>query len=332
MLNTLEFFISAALSIKPSARLTLRDAYKLWQSKKKGHISSYTEECQRIELHLMPKLGKLQLEEITAPVVFNLLLNLQDEGKLPTLKRALMRLNEILELSVCAGLLEHNPCRKLSRAFSQHQPVNRAFITANRLNELFVLLIGMSSWFHCYVLFAVYSMLRPVECSSIKWSWIKDDVLILPSDIMKKRRAHRVSICPEMIKLLNFAKTLRKRRSAYVWCFGRGNTHINKQHLSKWLNSTSLNGKLCHHGLRATGRTWLRDNNVPHEVAEDCLAHLSGSATERAYLRGDYLEQRKPIMQKWWNYIFNEYCAVCAHDLSAQQVICAVGASIINNH
>ena len=133
-----------------------------------------------------------------------------------------------------------------------------------------------------------------------------------------------------MIKLLNFAKTLRKRRSVYVWCFGRGNTHINKQHLSKWLNSTSLNGKLCHHGLRATGRTWLRDNNVPHEVAEDCLAHLSGSATERAYLRGDYLEQRKPIMQKWWNYIFNEYCAVCAHDLSAQQVICAVGASIIN--
>lgn len=243
-----------------------------------------------------------------------------------------MRLNEILELSVCAGLLEHNPCRKLSRAFSQHQPVNRAFIPANRLNELFVLLIGMPMWFHCYVLFAVYSMLRPVECSSVKWSWIKDDALILPSDIMKKRRVHRVPICPEMIKLLNFAKTLRKRRSMYVWCFGRGNTHISKQHLSKWLNGTPLNGKLCHHGLRATGRTWLRDSNVPHEVAEDCLAHLSGSATERAYLRGDYLEQRKSIMQKWWNYIFNEYCAVCAHDLSAQQVICAVGASISNTH
>lgn len=315
------------LKLKPSAGLTLRDAYKLWQFKKKGHISSYTEECQRIELHLMPK-----LEEITAPVVFNLLLNLQDEGKLPTLKRALMRLNEILELSVCAGLLEHNPCRKLSRAFSQHQPVNRAFIPANRLNELFVLLIGMPLWFHCYVIFAVYSMLRPVECSSVKWSWLKDDVLILPSDIMKKRRVHRVPICPEMIKLLNFAKKLRKRRSVYVWCFGRGNTHINKQHLSKWLNGTPLNGKLCHHGLRATGRTWLRDNNVSHEVAEDCLAHLSGSATERAYLRGDYLEQRKPIMQKWWNYIFNEYCAVCAHDLSAQKLICAVGATIINNH
>ena len=36
------------LKLKPSTGLTLRDAYKLWQFKKKGHISSYTEECQRI--------------------------------------------------------------------------------------------------------------------------------------------------------------------------------------------------------------------------------------------------------------------------------------------
>lgn len=126
----------------------------------------------------MPKLGKLQLEQITAPVVFELLLSLQNEGKLPTLKRSLMRLNEILELAVCAGLLEHNPCRKLSRAFSQHQPINRPFIPANRLHEMFALLLDKPLWFHCYVLFAVYSMLRPVECSSVKWSWLEDAVLL----------------------------------------------------------------------------------------------------------------------------------------------------------
>ncbi|MGN0896372.1 MAG: Arm DNA-binding domain-containing protein [Succinivibrio sp.] len=40
------------LKLKPSAGLTLRDAYKLWQSKKKGYIASYAVECKRIELHL----------------------------------------------------------------------------------------------------------------------------------------------------------------------------------------------------------------------------------------------------------------------------------------
>jgi uncharacterized protein YnzC (UPF0291/DUF896 family) len=81
---------------------------------------------------------------------------------------------------------------------------------------------------------------------------------------------------------------------------------------------------LCHHGLRATARTWLKDNNVTHEIAEDCLAHLTGSTTERAYLRGDYLEQRREIMQQWWNYLFSLYCASCAGDDVADKLIKAV--------
>lgn len=69
---------------------------------------------------------------------------------------------------------------------------------------------------------------------------------------------------------------------------------------------------LCHHGLRATGRTWMRDQGVAHEVAEDALAHVTMTQTERAYIRGDFLEQRRPIMQTWWRYIYQQYCAHCA--------------------
>ena len=284
-------FKRAELNIKPSAGLTFLDGYKLWQRKKKGHIVSYHDECQRIERHLLPYLKKLQLEDVTAPVVLNVLLKIED--KLPTLKRCLMRVNEILELCVCAGLLASNPCRKLSKIFAE--------------------LINKDEWFKCYVLFAVYSMLRPIECSSIQWSWIQSDTLVLPAEIMKKRRTHRVPLCPEIISLLQYVKTLRKGRlNKFVWSFGRNRQAINKQHLTKWLSTTSLRGKLCHHGLRTTARTWMRDNNVIYEVAEDALAHLTGTATERAYLRGDYLEQRREIMQKWWNYIYSQYCAVCA--------------------
>lgn len=299
------------LQIKPSKGLTFYDGYKLWQRKKKGHIVSYVDECQRIERHLLPYLKKLQLEDVTAPVVLNVLLKIED--KLPTLKRCLMRVNEILELCVCAGLLNSNPCRKLSKIFATHQAVNRSFIPANKLHLLFAELANKEDWFKCYVLFAVYSMLRPVECCSIRWSWIQSDTLVLPAEIMKKRRVHRVPLCSEIIELLKHVKTLRKGRlNKFVWAFGRDRKSINKQHLTKWLSTTSLKGKLCHHGLRATARTWMRDQNIVYEVAEDALAHLSGTTTERAYLRGDYLEQRRAVMQAWWNFIYKQYCAVCA--------------------
>ena len=296
------------LKIKPSLGMTLRDIFKIWKMKKKS-MASFASECQRIELHLLPELGNIPLEKITAPLVFNHLLKLQKT--IPTLRRTLMRLNEMLDLAVYSGLLDNNPCRGLSRAFATHQAVNRPFIPAHRLHKLFSACKDCDEWFKLYVLWAVYSMLRPVECCSIKWSWITDNTLTLPPEIMKKRREHRVPLCPEIIKLLARVKELRKHRSSYVWAFGRGGSPINKQHLTKWISTTELKGSLCHHGLRATGRTWLRDEGIAHEIAEDCLAHLSGSTTERAYLRGDYLEQRRFIMAKWWQYIYKEWCSVC---------------------
>ena len=300
------------LKIRPSKGLTFMDGFKLWKNKKRGDLVSYNDEVERINKHLVPYLGKLKLEDITAPIALNVLIKL--ETKLPTLKRCLMRLNEILELSVCAGLLHQNPCRKLSRVFALHTPINRPFIPASDLHLLFAELNTKKApeWFRCYVLFAVYSLLRPVECSSVRWDWIKYDILTIPQELMKKRRPHRVPLCPQVLALLEHTKKLRKKRSIYIWPFGRHGTKINKQYLAKWLNNSSFKGKLCHHGLRATGRTWMRDEGVLREVAEDALAHVSGSQYERAYLRGDYLEQRREVMRKWWLYIYGQYCAVCA--------------------
>lgn len=308
------------LEIKPSAGVTLADAYRLWKSKKRGSIVSFNDECARIERHIMPALGRLELEQVTAPVALNLLMGLR--GKPPTLKRVLMRLNEMLELAVCAGLLLQNPCRRLGRLFAEHRPVHRPYIPAQRLGELFALLADEPLWFHCFVLWAVYSLLRPGECCAVRWSWIEGSTLTLPPEIMKKRRQHRVPLPPGVLALLEVAKGERKRRSQSVWAFGRGGAPVNKQHLAKWLNASPLKGQLCHHGLRATGRTWMRDQGVAWEVAEDALAHLGGTATERAYLRGDYLEQRRAVMARWWSFVWRSYCAGCA-DCEPRNVLIA---------
>lgn len=301
----------AELQAKPSQGLTLNDSLRLWKSKKKGHIVSYDDELARINTYLVPKLGKLPLEDITAPVALNLLMELDD--KLPTLRRVLMRLNEILDLAVCAGLITSNPCRRLSKVFAQHTPHHRPYIPADELGRLFEPLKECQVWFHCYVLLAVYTLLRPGELSALRREWIDRDVLTIPPEYMKKRRQHRVPLCPEVLQLISVLRTQsRHKRSPYLLPFGRGGKPINKQHLSKWLLHTPLKGKLCHHGLRATGRTWMRDQGVAHEVAEDAIAHVTMTQTERAYIRGDFLEQRRPVMQQWWIYIYAIFCAHCA--------------------
>lgn len=318
------------LEIKPSKCLTFTDAYRLWKRKKKGKIVSYQDEVQRIDKYLMPPLKNTLLTEITAPVALNILLKL--DKKLPTLKRVLMRLNEILDLAVCAGLLDGNPCRRLSKVFSTHTPKHRPFIKAEELGLLFNAIKTEPTHFQIYVIFCVYSALRPVESVSIKWSWIDSDTITLPAEIMKKRRQHRVPLTHEIIALLKLVKTLRKARSPYIFPFGQSNKPIHKQHLERWLYKHGFKDKLTHHGLRATLRTWLADEKVPFEVAEDAIAHVTLSATERAYLRGDFLEQRRPVMQKYCNFILKIYCASCADSELSQLVIKAISKQNNQNY
>ncbi len=65
-------------------------------------------------------------------------------------------------------------------------------------------------------------------------------------------------------------------------------------------------GELCPHGLRAMGRGWMVDNQVPWDIAEMMLSHKISNAVAAAYIRTDYLEQRRYWIDKWCQYILKQ--------------------------
>lgn len=67
------------------------------------------------------------------------------------------------------------------------------------------------------------------------------------------------------------------------------------------------------HGLRATFRTWAGENGISREHAEIALAHAFGNEVERAYSRSKYIEQRRPIMEAWADFLHGK-TAVGAED------------------
>ena len=61
-------------------------------------------------------------------------------------------------------------------------------------------------------------------------------------------------------------------------------------------------------GFRSTLRTWLTDHtDIPFEVAEMIIAHKTGSKVARAYNRTDYLDQRRPYMERWAEFLAQSY-------------------------
>lgn len=55
------------------------------------------------------------------------------------------------------------------------------------------------------------------------------------------------------------------------------------------------------HGFRSTASTILHEQGWGHDVIETQLAHLTGTATSRAYNRSLHLDERRKMMQSWAN-------------------------------
>ena len=58
------------------------------------------------------------------------------------------------------------------------------------------------------------------------------------------------------------------------------------------------------HGLRSSFSDWGCERaKFPFDLVDMCLAHTVGSATSRAYRRGDALDDRRKVMEAWADFV-----------------------------
>jgi integrase len=68
--------------------------------------------------------------------------------------------------------------------------------------------------------------------------------------------------------------------------------------------SSSTTGRIATaHGFRSSFRDWCSEQGHPRDLAERSLAHTVQNKVEAAYHRTDLLEQRRPMMQAWADFI-----------------------------
>jgi integrase len=78
---------------------------------------------------------------------------------------------------------------------------------------------------------------------------------------------------------------------------------MNSQTVNAALKRAGLGGILVSHGLRSIASTALNEQCFSPDVIEAALAHVDKNEVRRAYNRSDYLEQRRPMMQWWADFV-----------------------------
>jgi integrase len=141
--------------------------------------------------------------------------------------------------------------------------------------------------------FIILNAVRLSEAIEAPWGEFDLDarLWVVPADRMKGKREHRVPLSDRACQILDAMQIER-----------RGDRVFNVS-IRTIQNLVADMGGETTHGFRSSFRDWCGDvAHAPREIAEAALAHAVGSQVERAYRRGDALEQRRRLMDAWASY------------------------------
>ena len=136
-----------------------------------------------------------------------------------------------------------------------------------------------------------------VDWDNLEANSHKAIVWFIPAGHTKKRRLHRVPVSSLQLQNLKDARGISgpKRDPSLIFPSPRGGT-LAENTLNKAFKKLGLDA--VSYGSRSTVREWCSKARVPFEIAELALAHKLPPVVA-AYVRGDLLESRVPLMQAW---------------------------------
>ena len=252
----------------------------------------------RLAAYAYPMLGELRVDAITASDVVGVLTPIW-ATKHETSRKLVQYMSAVLEWGIAQGYCATNVAQAATSAMPkrtgqvEHQralpyadvPAALAKVRASDAYAVTKLAVE----------FLTLTVARSGEVRGARWTEIDGDTWTIPADRMKSKRAHRVPLSPAALAMLDRAEAYADS-SGLVFPSVTGRT-LSDSSLSKLFRELELG--CVPHGMRSTFRDWAAEEGFDQTIAELCLAHVEGSATERAYRRSDLFDRRRVVMELW---------------------------------
>ncbi|TNM66468.1 tyrosine-type recombinase/integrase [Aliirhizobium smilacinae] len=257
-----------------------------------------------LELHVLPKLGKLPVGEIDQTDIRDTLAPIW-HTKADTAKKALNRLSIVMRHAAALGLEVDIQATEKARALLGKQRHKITNIPAMPWKEVPTFYASLSdpTITHLALKLLMLTGVRSAPLRFIREEQIEGDVWIIPGSIQKGRRDRtpdfRVPLTPEALDVIDAAR--QHARGGFLFPNIRKGV-ISDATMSRLMERAKLDYRP--HGFRSSLRDWISEaTDTPHDVAETTLGHVVGGAVERAYRRTDFLEQRRKVLERWAKHV-----------------------------
>ncbi|EMS1064426.1 integrase [Providencia stuartii] len=283
-------------------------AERWWEVKKSTVTEDYGNDIWRsLKRDVFPAIGDISVTDIKAHILVQAIQPVQARGALETVRRLCQRINEVMIYAQNTGLIDAVPSINIGKAFEKPKKKNMPSIRPEQLPQLMQTMRTANIILptRCLFMWQLLTISRPAEAAEARWDEINFETKEwkIPAARMKMNREHTVPLSDAALAILELMKPLSGNREFIFPSRIKPTQPMNSQTVNAALKRAGFGGVLVSHGLRSIASTALNEQGFPPDVIEAALAHVDKNEVRRAYNRSDYLEQRRPMMQWWADFI-----------------------------
>ncbi|EOY8497951.1 integrase [Providencia stuartii] len=283
-------------------------AERWWEVKKSTVTEDYGNDIWRsLERDVFPAIGDISVTDIKAHILVQAIQPVQARGALETVRRLCQRINEVMIYAQNTGLIDAVPSINIGKAFEKPKKKNMPSIRPEQLPQLMQTMRTANIILptRCLFMWQLLTISRPAEAAEARWDEINFETKEwkIPAARMKMNREHTVPLSDAALAILELMKPLSGNREFIFPSRIKSTQPMNSQTVNAALKRAGFGGALVSHGLRSIASTALNEQGFPPDVIEAALAHVDKNEVRRTYNRSDYLEQRRPMMQWWADFI-----------------------------
>lgn len=269
--------------------------------------------------HAYPILGPLDVDRIQTADILRVIEPLF--ARIPeTARRVRGRIEKVLAWCIVRGIRtsQDNPARWQAHLSEAIPAANKRFVSRHHnslpyqeMPDFMAAIRRNGSDGSVLLQFLILTMTRTGEARGARWSEFDSELTLwtIPGPRMKGGVTHRVPVTPAVRVILQHQRLTREllgHNSEFVFPGRDKSRALSDATAIEFLKRVGRSD-VTPHGMRATARSWAAAcTDFPREICEQALAHKLRDKVEAAYMRSDYLEKRRGLMEAWEQYCLNK--------------------------
>jgi integrase len=285
-----------------------------WQPRTSSNV------LHRLEMDVFPKIGKYPISDIKAALMLEMLRQIENRGAVDMAKRQGQVCGQIFRYAIATGKAEVDPVPHLRGALKSTSKGHHAAITLDELPEFLNAFKKIEGRMYppTRIMFRLMMLtfVRTSELTTTEWSEIDlvNEHWIIPWKRMKigkkKLNPRKVDHHPFLPKQgWELLRELHQYTGGNKYLFPNLRDHdqpATNFGILAAVKRMGYGGKMTGHGFRSLAMGVIKERlGYRHEVVDRQLSHASGDTYGEAYDRAMFLDERKVMMQKYADYLYN---------------------------